>query len=61
MSIVKIKLLLDQPEFEALVKLSRFDLRPPDEQARHILRQELARRGLLALPDLDQVGGQNQV
>ncbi|PWH18187.1 MAG: hypothetical protein DDG60_00770 [Anaerolineae bacterium] len=59
MSIVKIKILLEQPEFEALVKLSRLDLRAPDEQARYILRQELARRGLLIFPDPNQTGSQS--
>jgi hypothetical protein len=53
-SIVKIRLLLEQPEYQALLKLSERELRQPDEQTRYILRQELARRGLLFLSDVDQ-------
>lgn len=55
MSAVRIKLLLEQPEYQALLKLSEQELRNPVEQTRFILRQELARRGLLFLSDVCQV------
>ena len=38
---------LRKDEREALVKLALAELRNPRDQARHILRQELQRRGLL--------------
>lgn len=48
----RIKLTLEQPEYSALLKVARAELRTPDAQARHILRRELERRGLL--PPVDQ-------
>lgn len=43
-----IRLKLDQHELEALQRAAAQELRLPPDQARHIVRQELARRGLLA-------------
>ena len=46
----RVKLTLEQPEYSALLKVARAELRTVDAQARHIIRCELERRGLL-LPD----------
>jgi hypothetical protein len=42
---------LHQDERDALVKLALSELRNPRDQARHILRQEFKRRGLLPADD----------
>jgi hypothetical protein len=44
---------LCQDEKEALLKLAKIELRQPVDQARFIIRQELARRGLLPLTQAD--------
>jgi hypothetical protein len=44
----RIKLVLDQDEYSALLKVAISELRNPADQARHILRQDLLRRGLLS-------------
>jgi hypothetical protein len=43
--IVRLKLTLNQEEYSALMRNALADLRDPSDQARHILRQELFRRG----------------
>lgn len=63
----RIKLTLEQPEYSALLELATRELRGPDEQAHHIVRQELERRGLLSTDDsvseneqgTDVAGGSN--
>jgi hypothetical protein len=47
MTIARLKLPLEQAEYEALLKAAAGELRNPTDQARFILRQELERRGLL--------------
>jgi uncharacterized protein (UPF0216 family) len=51
MVVTRIKLPLEQREYSALLKLSKAQLRSPDDQARYILRQELERCGLLQSMD----------
>ena len=46
--LIRRKLILDEPEDAALRKVAFTELRNPDDQARFIIRQELARRGLLS-------------
>ena len=46
---------LPQKEYSALLELAIAELRNPPNQLRHILRQELQRRGLL-LPESDLEG-----
>ncbi|MBI3242338.1 MAG: hypothetical protein HYZ49_08605 [Chloroflexi bacterium] len=41
------KLFLSLTEYDALGKLAALELRGPADEVRHILRQELERRGLL--------------
>jgi hypothetical protein len=43
----RVKLVLEQDEYSALLAVARSELRNPADQARHILRQDLMRRGLL--------------
>lgn len=43
----RLKILLDQPEYTALLKLSEQELRNPADQARLLVRQELIRQGLI--------------
>lgn len=43
----RVVLALEQSEYSALLKLAVEELRNPPDQAHHILRQELSRRGLL--------------
>lgn len=43
----RLKILLDQPEYTALLKLSEQELRNPADQARLLVRQELIRLGLI--------------
>ena len=45
--VVRLKLVLEQAEYSALLKVALEELRNPSDQARYILRQELGRRGLL--------------
>lgn len=54
-----LKILLEQPEYSALIHLSEREMRTPADQVRLILRQELVRRGLLqdTLPNLSQRQG----
>jgi hypothetical protein len=56
MIVTRLKLPLEQEEFSALLKVADKELRNPTDQARFILRQELARRGLLLIQaDLSHV------
>jgi len=48
----RITISLERRERAALMKLAKTELRSPRDQARHILRRELERRGLL--PPADQ-------
>ncbi len=49
MIVTRLKVPLEQAEYSALLKVAVGDLRSPADQVRHILRQELERRGLLAV------------
>jgi len=42
-----LKVLLEQPEYSALIHLSEREMRTPADQVRLIVRLELVRRGLL--------------
>lgn len=48
--VTRVKVALDQPEYSALLRLAIDELRDPPDQLRHILRQELERRGLWPAP-----------
>jgi hypothetical protein len=50
-----LKVLLEQPEYSALIHLSESEMRTPADQVRLIVRLELIRRGLLqdTLPNLN--------
>jgi hypothetical protein len=52
-SINRIKVALPQREYRALLNLCQIDLRNPPDELRWILRQELFRRGLLKIEELD--------
>jgi hypothetical protein len=43
----RLKILLEQPEYSALIHLAEKELRTPADQVRLIVRLELIRRGLL--------------
>ena len=43
----RLNLTLDQAEYSALLKVALAELRSPVDQAHHMLRQELIRRGML--------------
>jgi len=45
----RITVVLPQEEYSALLKLGSMELRNPPDQIRAVLRQELARRGLLEI------------
>ena len=51
----RLKILLEQPEYSALIHLAEQELRTPADQVRLIVRLELVRRGLLqdTLPNLN--------
>ena len=44
----RLRILLDQPEFNALLRLSDLELRNPADEVRLLIRLELIQRGLLA-------------
>lgn len=50
----KLTLVLDETEVDGLDRIARQELRPIKDQARFMLRSELARRGLLPSPELPQ-------
>lgn len=43
---IRIKLALDKTEYAALLQISENDLRAPADEIRHVLREELRRRGV---------------
>lgn len=43
----RLKILLDQPEYSALLRLAERELRNPADQVRQLVRQELIRQGFL--------------
>lgn len=43
----RLKILLEQPEYSALIHLAEKELRTPADQVRLIVRLDLIRRGLL--------------
>jgi hypothetical protein len=45
--VIRLKIVLEQAEYGALLKVATAELRNPADQMRHILRQDLSRRGLL--------------
>ena len=47
----RLKILLEQPEYSALIRLSEREMRTPADQVRLIVRLELIRRGML--PEVD--------
>ena len=49
--VTRIKLVLPQSEYSALLQASDRTLRTPDAEARAIIRHELERRGLLSAAD----------
>ena len=51
----RVTLTLLQEERDALIRLALSELRTPRDQARMIVRQELARRGLLSFTDTGTV------
>jgi len=53
----RVKVVLPQEEYSALLKLSESELRNPQDQIRAVLRQELVRRGLLEPPAAPGVNG----
>ncbi len=54
MIVTRLKVPLEQAEYSALLKVAIDDLRSPTDQVRHILRQELERRGLLDIKENTQ-------
>lgn len=55
---VRLQVMLDPSEADALAQWAASELRDPRDQIRIVLRQELERRGLLQL-DSDTPGGQD--
>ena len=49
----RLRIVLEQAEYSALLKVAQAELRSPEDQLRHILRAELERRGLVALVQAD--------
>jgi hypothetical protein len=47
----RLKILLEQPEYAALIHLAEQELRTPADQARLIVRLDLIRRGLLPVSE----------
>lgn len=47
----RVIVMFEQPEYSALLKAALAELRDPPSQARHIIRCELKRRGLLPADD----------
>jgi hypothetical protein len=56
----RVKLILEQDEYSALLKVAVSELRNPADQARHILRQDLTRRGLLSTESQSVLNEQSQ-
>ncbi len=53
-----LKILLEQPEYSALIHLAEKELRTPADQVRLIVRLDLIRRGLL--PEVENQSTQTQ-
>lgn len=51
----RIKIPLNQAEYNGLLQLAHKELRAPENQIRHLLREELARAGLLKDSDITQI------
>ena len=51
--VTRLKLVLEQPEYSALLKVAVIELRNPSDQARFIVRKELERRGLLSFDECE--------
>jgi hypothetical protein len=47
MMVTRLKLMLNRQEYSALYRAAREELRSPADEARHIVRRELEKRGLL--------------
>jgi hypothetical protein len=54
----RLKILLEQPEYSALIHLAEKELRTPADQVRLIVRLDLIRRGLL--PEVENQSTQTQ-
>lgn len=46
--VVRMKLVIEQDEYSALLRLARGELRNPESQLHFILRKELKRNGLIS-------------
>lgn len=60
----RLTVILEQPEYVALLETAMTELRTPPDQLRHILRLELERRGLWPpdqVPDVGQSKGDPHV
>lgn len=57
----QIKLTLRQPEYSALLELATAELRSPADQAHHLVRRELQRRGLLPNENTPSVNSETAV
>lgn len=53
-TITRMKIIMAQREYSALIRAADISLRTPDAEARLIIRNELVRRGLLTAEDLIQ-------
>jgi len=54
----RLKILLEQPEYSALIHLAEQELRTPADQARLIVRLDLIRRGLLPEDEIKSTSSQ---
>ncbi|MCL7454082.1 MAG: hypothetical protein M8467_13645 [Anaerolineae bacterium] len=52
----RLTVILEQPEYAALLETAMTELRTPPDQLRHILRLELERRGLWSPAQVPDVG-----
>jgi len=52
MTVIRVKVPLEQTEYTALLKMAQIELRSADDQIRFILRQELTHRGFLQPDDM---------
>jgi hypothetical protein len=57
--VTRLKLVLEQAEYSALLKMAAEELRDPADQVRQVLREKLMQRGLLpsvnATPNADAI------
>lgn len=54
MTVERIRLTLQEPEYSALVNVAQSELRPVEHQARYMIRAELRRRGFLLEEDVQE-------